>query len=173
MICILHFLPFWKLYFHLHWPYSSKEITSFAKNNFFFHYIILLFLAIFFTPLLVDGFFPRVWETTILLKSLIIIPVDLNNVVIRMDSARPPISNSSSPLTNPLWIVRSAPITIGIVIDFMFHWGFFFRSLARSVNFSLCSFSLIFTLRSRWQSLYYYYYYYCCYYYSSEFFISA
>ena len=46
---------------------------------------------------------------------------DLNNVVISTVSRCPLISKSSSPCTNPLVAVPSAPITIGITITFMFH----------------------------------------------------
>ena len=46
-----------------------------------------------------------------------------------MVSTRPLISKSSSPCTNPLVTVPSAPITIGITVTFMFHR--FVNSLAR------------------------------------------
>ncbi len=38
-----------------------------------------------------------------------------------MISIRPPISNSSSPLTNPLETVPSAPTIIDITVNLMFH----------------------------------------------------
>ena len=38
-----------------------------------------------------------------------------------MVSARPPTSKSSSPFSNPLFTVPKAPITIGIIVTFMFH----------------------------------------------------
>ena len=60
-----------------------------------------------------------------------------------MVTIRPPISISSSPLSNPL---ETVPITIGITIIFMFYS--FLSSLARSKSFSLFSVSLIFTLWS-------------------------
>ena len=44
-----------------------------------------------------------------------------------------PISNFSSPLIKPLWIVPSAPVIIFITVSFMFHS--FFSSLARSKIF--------------------------------------
>ena len=53
----------------------------------------------------------------------------LNNVVVWMVSTRPPTSKSSSPFSNPLVTVPNAPITIGIIVTFMFHT--FFNSLAR------------------------------------------
>ena len=46
---------------------------------------------------------------------------DLNNAVVWMVSARPLIFNSSSLLNKPLGIVPSAPVTIGITDNFMFH----------------------------------------------------
>ena len=54
-------------------------------------------------------------------KTLLSILLDLNNVVVRMASTRPPTSKSSSPLTNPLVTVANALITIGIIVTFMFH----------------------------------------------------
>ena len=53
-----------------------------------------------------------------------------NNAVVWMVSIRPPTSKSSSPFNNHLATVPKAPITIGIIITFMFH-SFFFNSLAR------------------------------------------
>ena len=50
----------------------------------------------------------------------------LNNVVFWMVSTCPLISKSSSPLNNPLVTVPKAPITIGIVVTFMFHSFFLF-----------------------------------------------
>ena len=45
----------------------------------------------------------------------------LTNVVVWMVSIRPPTSKSSSPFSNPLITVAKEPITIGIVVTFMFH----------------------------------------------------
>ena len=60
-----------------------------------------------------------------------------------MVSTRPPTSKSSSPFNNPLVTIPKAPITIGIIVTFMFHR--FFSSLARSkyLSFSSHSFSFI------------------------------
>ena len=44
----------------------------------------------------------------------------LNNVVVWMDSTRPLISKSSSPFINPLVTKPKAPITISIIVTFMF-----------------------------------------------------
>ena len=67
----------------------------------------------------------------------------LNNVVVWMVSTRLPTSNSSSPFSNPLVTVSNAPITIGIIVTFMFHS--FSNSLPRSryLSFFLHSFSFI------------------------------
>ena len=70
----------------------------------------------------------------------------LNNVVIWMVSTRPPTSKSSSPFSNPLVTVPKAPITIGIIVTFMFHS--FFNSLARSRYLSFFSHSFSFILWS-------------------------
>ena len=64
-----------------------------------------------------------------------------------MVSTRPPISNSSSPLTKPLGNIPRTSITIGITVTIMFH--VFFSSLASFKYLSLGSFSLVFT---RWSA---------------------
>ena len=69
-----------------------------------------------------------------------------NNVVVWMVSTRPPDSKSSSPFDNPLVTVPKAPITIGIIVTFMFHS--FFNSLARSRYLSFFSHSFSFILWS-------------------------
>ena len=45
----------------------------------------------------------------------------LNNAVVWMVSTRSPTSKSSSPFSNPLVTVPNAPITIGIIVTYMFH----------------------------------------------------
>ena len=70
----------------------------------------------------------------------------LNNTVVWMVSTRPPTSKSSSPFNNPLVTVPKAPITIGVIVTFMFHS--FFNSLARSRYLSLFSHSFSFILWS-------------------------
>ena len=70
----------------------------------------------------------------------------LNNAVAWMVSTSPLTFNSSSPFNHPLVTVPKAPITIGIIVTFMFH--IFKDSLARSRNLSLFSHSFCFILRS-------------------------
>ena len=72
-------------------------------------------------------------------RTLLSILAVLNNVVVWMVSTRPPTSKSSSPFSNPLVTVPKAPITIGIIVTFMFHS--FFNSLARSRYLSFFSYS--------------------------------
>ena len=52
----------------------------------------------------------------------------LNNVVVWMVSTPPLICKSSSLLINPSLTVTKAPITIGIIVSFMFHSLFFSNS---------------------------------------------
>ena len=52
-----------------------------------------------------------------------------------MVSTWPPTCKSSRPFNNPLVTVPKAPITIGIIVTFMFHS--FFNSLARSRYLSI------------------------------------
>ena len=54
-------------------------------------------------------------------RTLFNILVDLNNAVVWTVSTCPVISKSSSPCTNPLETIPRAPITIDIIITFMFH----------------------------------------------------
>ena len=53
--------------------------------------------------------------------TLLSIVAVLNNAVVWMVSTRPPTSKSSIPFNNPLVTVPKAPITIGIIVTFMFH----------------------------------------------------
>ena len=69
-----------------------------------------------------------------------------NNTVVWMVSTRPPTSKSSRPFNNPLVTVPKAPITIGIIVTFIFHSCF--NSLARSRYLSLFSQSFSFILWS-------------------------
>ena len=71
----------------------------------------------------------------------------LSNAVVWIVSTRPPISKSSRSFNNPLVIVPNAPITIGIIVTFMFHS--FFNSQARSRYLSFFSISFRFILVSR------------------------
>ena len=66
----------------------------------------------------------------------------LNNAVVWMVPTRPPTSKSSIPFSNPLVTVPNAPITIGIIVIWMFHR--FFNSLARSWYLSFFSHSFSF-----------------------------
>ena len=69
-----------------------------------------------------------------------------NNAVVWMVSTRSPTSKSSMPFNNPLVTVPKAPITIGIIVTFMFHS--FFNSLVGSRYLSLFSHSFNFILWS-------------------------
>ena len=62
--------------------------------------------------------------STILLSILSV----FNNAVVSMVSTRPPTSKSSRAFNNPLVTVSKAPITIGIIVTFMFHSIFQFSS---------------------------------------------
>ena len=69
-----------------------------------------------------DSKSPQVFQT------LLSILADLNNAVVWTVSTRPPSSKSSSPFSNPLVTVPNAPITIGIIVIFLFHSFFQFSS---------------------------------------------
>ena len=87
-----------------------------------------------------DSKSPQVSRTLLSILSV------LNNAVVWMVSTRPVISKSSSPFNNPLITVPKAPITIGIIVTFMFHS--FFNALARSRYLSFFSHSFSFILWS-------------------------
>ena len=63
-----------------------------------------------------------------LFRTLLHVLTDPNNAVVRMVSTGPLISKSSTPCTNPLMTVPSAPITIGITATVKFHSFFQFLS---------------------------------------------
>ena len=54
-------------------------------------------------------------------RALPSILADFINVVVDMLSTRPLSSKSSSPRTNPLVTVSTAPVKIGATVTFMFH----------------------------------------------------
>ena len=61
-------------------------------------------------------------------RTLLSILAVLSNAVIWIVSTRPPTSNSPSPFNNSLVTVPKAPITIGMIVTFMFHGLFQFPS---------------------------------------------
>ena len=67
-------------------------------------------------------------KSTQVCSTLLSILAVVNNTVVWMVSTRPPTSKSSSPFNNPLVTVLSAPITIGIIVTWMFHRFFQFPS---------------------------------------------
>ena len=77
-------------------------------------------------------------------RTLLSILAVSDNAIVLMISTRPPTSKSSSPFNNSLVTVPKAPITIGIIVTFMFHN--FFSSLARSRYLSFFSHSFSFIL---------------------------
>ena len=107
------------------------------------HIIIILLLLLhhsleLFTSALADGFsLESEWQQVS--RTLLSILANISNAVVWRVSAHPLISNFSRPLSNPLGIVPSVPITIGIIATYMFSF------LARSKFLSLFLFSLIFT----------------------------
>ena len=79
-------------------------------------------------------------------RTLLSILTVFDNAVVWMVSTRPPKSKSSRPFNNPLVTVPKAPITIGIIVTFMFRS--FFHSLARSWHLFLFSHYFSFILWS-------------------------
>ena len=75
-------------------------------------------------------------------RTILSILAVFNNAVVWVVSTRPPTSKSSRLFNNPLVTVPKVPITIGIIVTFIFH--IFFNSLARSRYLSLFSHSFSF-----------------------------
>ena len=65
-----------------------------------------------------------------------------------MVSTRPPTSKSSSPTNNPLVTVPKAPITISIIVTFMFH---IIIIIIYSLEFLAPASADIFPLEFEWQ----------------------
>ena len=62
-------------------------------------------------------------------RALLSLLVVLNSAVVWMVSTRPPTSNTSSPLSNPLVTVPNAPITIGTIYQPLRSAGYDTRSI--------------------------------------------
>ena len=122
--------------------------SSLAKFKYLFHFPFSLIIPLLFSPLefftsvLADDFsleFEWLQVSSGLQES--------SQQCCRFDSLYPPPnSKSSRPFNNPLVIVPNAPITIGIIVTFMFHS--LFNSLARSRYLSFFSLSFRFILWS-------------------------
>ena len=107
------------------WEESYKNSPSRKKKRFI--HLLLFTPWEFFTWILAGGFSLK-FEWQQVSWTLLRILAVLNNAVIWMFSTRPPTSRS---FNNPLVTVPKAPITIGMIVTFMFHsfWGFFFQFL--------------------------------------------
>ena len=84
----------------------------------FFPCLLLLFYFLWvFTPALTDDFSLEFeWQQVSL--TLLSILANLDNPIVWMVSTCSLISNTSSPCTNLMWIVPSAPITVGCILSF-------------------------------------------------------
>ena len=140
------FLSSWSL------TYDEIIVRYFYSVFIYYYYYYYLLIRVFhisvswwfFHSGLSDSKSPQVSRTLLSILAV------LNNVVVWMVSTRPPTSKSTSPFSNPLITVPNAPITIGIIINCMFHS--FFNSLARSRYLSFFSHSFSFIL---WSALLY------------------
>ena len=73
-------------------------------------------------------------------RALLWILAEFNDAVVSMASTRPLISKSSSPCTNLLLTIPTAPITIGITTTFLFYIFFQFSSKVLVLIFLLVFF---------------------------------
>ena len=129
----------------VHIPFVCIVKFKFLAHYYYYFYYYSLE---FFTSALADGFHWRLSDikSPQVSRTLLSILEVFRNVVIWMVSTQPPTSKSSRSFNNPLVTVPKAPITIGIIVTFMFHS--FFNSLARSRYLSLFSDSFSFILWS-------------------------
>ena len=91
---------------------------------------------------LCDSKSPQVSRTVLCILAV------LNSAVAKMVSTRPPTSKSSRPFNNSLVTVPRAPITIGIIVTFMFH-SFFQFSCKVEVLISLFTFFQFYSVVSQ------------------------
>ena len=80
-------------------------------------------------------------------RTLLSILIDLINAIVWIFSTRTVISKSSSPCTNPLVTVSKAPITIGIIVTFMFD-SFFIIIIIHSLELFTSALANGFSLES-------------------------
>ena len=100
----------------------SRQIVCSLRNDLRFQAIIIIYSLRVFQTSFNWWFFTEVWVTTSLPKPPGLFSWTLlDNIVVWMISTRAPTSNSSSPFNNPLVTVPKAPITISIIVTFMFH----------------------------------------------------
>ena len=90
-----------------------------------------------------DSKFPQVSRT---LFSILTV---FDNAVVWMVSTRSPTSKSSRLFNNRLVTVPKAPITIGIIVSFIFHSFFFQFSIKVEVSISLFTFFQFYSVVSR------------------------
>ena len=110
-------------------PSRVYSLTTFALLSYYYHcYYYYYFQQMVSHWSLSDSKSPQVSWT------LLSILIDLNNAIVWMLSPRSLISKSSSPCTNPLQTVSSAPITNGITVTFMFNSFFQFYLKVQVLN---------------------------------------
>ena len=76
-------------------------------------------------------------------RTLLSILAVLNSFAVWMVPTHPTNSKSSTPFNNPLVTVPKAPITISIIVTFMFHSFFNYLARSRYISFFSLSFSFI------------------------------
>ena len=108
------------------------QFYSVVSRDSKFNLLLLLLLSLFefFTSALADSLLVSNNKSPHVSRTFLSILAVLNNAVVWMVFTRLPTSKSSSPFNNPLVTAPIAPITIGIIVTWMFHS--FFNSLARS-----------------------------------------
>ena len=112
--------------------YNASKSNS--NKLYIYIYIIIVVIIVtpgeFFTPelVMVSNWSLRDNKSPKISRTLFVILADFYNAVFWMVYIYPLISKFSSSFTNPMEIVPSAPITIGITVTFMSHSYFQFSS---------------------------------------------
>ena len=129
--------------------YIFDSSVNYYYFYYYYYYYYYYYLLEFFTLETSDGLSPEI-EYPQVSRTLLSILAVFNNAVVWMVSTRPPTFKSSRPFNNPLVTVSKAPITIGIIVTFIFHSFFQFSSKVE-VLISLFTFFQFYSLVS-WDS---------------------
>ena len=116
----------------------DRNIQNLITGQTNYHYLLLWGFS---TPALANGL-PLEFKWQQVSRTLLSILTDLNNTAVWMVFTHSLISKSSSPFTNPLMIVPTSSITIGITVIFLFHS--FFSSLGLGTYLAFCFLSILF-----------------------------
>ena len=119
---------------------SSSSSSSSSSYYYYYYYYYCLLIRDFSHQCKLNIFHRRLSDSKSpqVPRTLLSILAVFNYAAVWMVSSQPPTSKSSRPFNNPLVTVLKAPVTISIIVTFIFHS--FFNSLTRSRYLSLFTF---------------------------------